>query len=114
MLDLGGLYLYGQGVKQDNARAYCWWSLAYDCGNKLALDAMITGGRDMKDSDFDNAEAVIEEVVSKLKPEPHWADTIFEEYVSRNKPTLLNRLINNFLKTKDKESNKNNSLASDL
>ena len=114
MLDLGGLYLYGQGVKQDNARAYCWWSLAYDCGNKLALDAMITGGRDMKDSDFDNAEAVIEEVVSKLKPEPHWADTIFEEYVSRNKPTLLNRLINNVLKTKDKEANKNSSLASDL
>ena len=114
MEDLGWLYRNGQGVIQDNAQAFCWWRLAYGFGNKQTMDAIKTVGLDMKASDIVKAREILKKIDSKLQPEPHWADTIFEEYVSHNKPTLLNRLINNVLKTKDKEANKNDSLASDL
>ena len=83
MLDLGELYLNGKGVKQDNARAYSWCRLAHAFGNKQAMDVIINSGRDMKDSDIDKAKSVIEKIASNLKPVPHWADSIFEEYVIR-------------------------------
>jgi hypothetical protein len=98
MEDLGWLYRNGQGVKQDNARAYCWWSLAYGFGNKQTMDAINTVSRDMGASDIAKAREVLKKVASKLQPVTHWSDTIFEEQVTSKKSTLLNRLINNFLK----------------
>jgi TPR repeat protein len=83
MLDLGWLYFNGQGVKQDNARAYCWWMLADQFGNKQAMDAITEGSRGMKEGDIGKAVAVMEKILSKLQPVTHWADSIFEEYVTR-------------------------------
>jgi hypothetical protein len=47
------------------------------------MDVIINIGRDIKGSDIDKAKVVIEKIASNLKPVPHWADSIFEEYVTR-------------------------------
>ena len=35
--DLGGMYGNGQGVLQDNVRAYMWWNIAASSGDEMAV-----------------------------------------------------------------------------
>ena len=63
--NLGGMYGNGQGVLQDNVRAYMWWNIAASSGDEMAVRNRGIVAKQMTPAQIADAQKLARECVRK-------------------------------------------------
>ena len=63
--NLGGMYGNGQGVLQDNVRAYMWWNIAASSGDAMAVKNRGIVAKQMTPAQIADAQKLARECVRK-------------------------------------------------
>ena len=63
--DLGGMCVNGQGVLQDNVRAYMWWNIAASSGDEMAVKNRGIVAKQMTPAQIAEAQKLARECVRK-------------------------------------------------